>query len=56
LVAADSVRVQPSMFDRIERIPVDFIPMAGREYTAKTEDNRGVNQCAYDFGSTNHCA
>lgn len=47
--AADTVRLQPSMFDRIERIPSSFMPLRGREYVTATEDRREVGQWAWDF-------
>ncbi len=47
--AADTVRMQPSMFDRIERIPVGFLPPAGRQYGAKIEDKRDAKQWAWNF-------
>lgn len=48
-VAAHTVKVQPSMFDRIERIPPDFIPLKGRIFTETTEDAREPTQCALSF-------
>jgi hypothetical protein len=47
--AADSVRVQPSMFDRIERIPVGFLPPAGRQFGAKIEETRDAKQWSWEF-------
>lgn len=47
--AADSVRVQDSMFDRIERIPSDFLPPLGKQYATKIENRRATDQWAWDF-------
>lgn len=49
--AKETVQIQPSMFDRIERIPADFIPMAGRQYGVKIEESRKADQWAWDFES-----
>lgn len=49
VVAADTVKAQPCMFDRIERIPVDFMPLMARTYAAAVEDKREAKQLAWDF-------
>ncbi len=48
-VAIKTVKVQPSMFDRIERIPVDFMPMRGRACAPIIEDGRETEQRAWVF-------
>jgi hypothetical protein len=48
--AADTIRVQSSMFDRLERIPADFFPLAGRQYAPQVEDKRDAKQWAWTFG------
>jgi hypothetical protein len=48
-VAADTVRVQPSLFDRIERIEEDFMPPRGRQYAVKIEHHREAVQWGWDF-------
>jgi len=47
--AGDSVQVQPSMFDRIERIPPTFMPMQGRALTSVAGDEREVGQHVFSF-------
>jgi len=47
--AIHTVKVQPSMFDRIERIPADFMPLKGRAYAATIEDKREAGQYALSF-------
>ena len=47
--AAGTVRVQPSMFDRVERIPANFMPQQGRAYVATIEDKREAGQWAWSF-------
>jgi hypothetical protein len=47
--AAHTVRTQPSLFDRIDRIPADFMPPPGKEYAAKIADPRKAGQWAWDF-------
>lgn len=48
-VAVNTVKVQPSMFDRVERIPADFIPLGGREYAPIIDDKRETAQKAWEF-------
>lgn len=38
--AADTMKRQPSIFDRIEHIPITFMPLRGQHYAAKTADTR----------------
>jgi hypothetical protein len=52
--AANTMKIHPSMFDRIERIPADFIPLKGKAYIATIQDERGVQQCAWEFESYPH--
>ncbi len=47
--AADTVMVQPSIFDCIERVPSDFMPPQGRAYAARIEDAREAAQTAWCF-------
>lgn len=47
--AIHAVTVQPSMFDRIEHIPADFMPQQGRAYVDAIEDKREAGQCAWSF-------
>jgi hypothetical protein len=48
-VAAYSMRMQPSMFDRIERIPADFMPLRGKQYTAIIGNTRESEQAGWAF-------
>lgn len=48
-VAAYTVTVQPSMYDCIERIPADFIPLKGRAYVATLEDEREAKQWTWSL-------
>lgn len=48
-VAVNTVKVQPSMFDRVERIPTDFIPLKGKEYAPIIEDRRVTAQWKWEF-------
>lgn len=47
--ASDSVRVQESIFDRIERIPADFVPLKGKAYVAPIADKREPGQRVWAF-------
>jgi hypothetical protein len=47
--SANTVRVQRSLFDRIVRIPVDFMPSRGYVYPARLKDERGVQQWGWTF-------
>lgn len=47
--AADTVKVQPSIFDCIERVPSDFMPPQGRAYVVRIEDAREAAQTAWCF-------
>jgi hypothetical protein len=47
--AADSVRVQPSLFDRIERIESDFMPALGKRYAAKEVRSGTATQWGWEF-------
>lgn len=49
-VAAETVKAQPSLFDRIECIPSNFMPPPGKQYGAKIEDSREPAQVVWDFG------
>lgn len=48
-VAADTVKVQPSMFDRVERVPPNFLPQRGRQFVVKIEQHHEVEQWAWNF-------
>lgn len=43
-VAAGTMRRQPSMFDRIERIPTNFMPLHGKQYTKKIAEAQESEQ------------
>lgn len=45
----DIVKVQPSLFDRIEKISQDFMPKPGREYVEKSEQHLIGSQWAWEF-------
>lgn len=47
--AADTVRLQPSLFDRIERISKDFMPQRGKGYAVREEQHRASSQWAWEF-------
>ena len=47
--AAATVRRQRSLFDRIERIPADFMPPRGYAYPARIEASREAGQCSWAF-------
>lgn len=47
--AEDTVRVQPSLFDCIERIDECFMPQCGRQYVVKTEHQHSTDQLAWVF-------
>lgn len=47
--AIHTVKVQPSMFDRVERIPADFMPLQGKAYVAAGKDKREAGQWAWSF-------
>lgn len=47
--AATTYRRQPSVFDGKERIPADFAPLRGRQYSTKIEDKREARQWAWSF-------
>ena len=47
--AIHTVKVQPSMFDRVERIPSDFVPLRGTGYADVNKDMRQMRQQAWDF-------
>jgi hypothetical protein len=47
--AADTVRVQPSLFDRIERITNDFMPRRGKGYAVRVEQHSSGTQWAWEF-------
>jgi hypothetical protein len=47
--AADSVRVQPSLFDHIERISEDFMPSPGQQYIVRDEPHHASTQWAWQF-------
>lgn len=48
-LAAGTVRVQPSMFDRIERIPAAFVPLKGTAYATIIKDEREAGQWSWSF-------
>lgn len=50
--AENIVKVQPSLFDRIQCIAEDFIPAPGRTYAIKEEKHLAGNQVGWDFGSS----
>jgi hypothetical protein len=43
------VKIQPSLFDLIERIPASFMPQKGTTYLARLEDSRSGEQWGWDF-------
>lgn len=47
--AADTVRVQPSLFDRIERIESSFMPPPGKQYAAKPVQAGAGTQWRWEF-------
>ncbi len=47
--AGDTVRVQPSLFDRIERIGVSFMPQPGRQYAVRVEPQYAATQWGWEF-------
>lgn len=47
--AADTVRVQPSLFDRLERIGASFLPSPGRKYTVQATRHLGAVQWGWTF-------
>lgn len=47
--AAKTVRLQRSLFDRIVRIPADFMPPRGRAYPTRIEEKRESWQWAWTF-------
>jgi hypothetical protein len=49
--AAKTVRVQPSLFDRIEKIADNFLPLRGRQYPVKTELHCSGLQFGWDFST-----
>jgi hypothetical protein len=48
-LAIAAVLKQPSIFDRIERIPDDFMPLPGKTYGKRVEEGGGVEQWAWEF-------
>lgn len=48
-VAANTVRVQPSLFDRVERIGAGFMPPPGRYYTVKPARHYESTQWGWEF-------
>jgi hypothetical protein len=48
-LAADTVRVQPSLFDGTERIDADFMPLPGKRYAVKGAQAGAATQCGWDF-------
>jgi hypothetical protein len=56
--AVNIVRAQPSIFDHVERIPLDFMPTQGKVYVVKQADERDVAQWEWNFGDelvASHC-
>ncbi len=47
--AAESVKIQPSLFDGIEKISKDFIAKRGCQYASRTEQNFTGTQWAWEF-------
>jgi hypothetical protein len=47
--AADTVRVQPSLFDRIERIGASFMPQPGRQYAVRIDPQCDATQWRLEF-------
>jgi hypothetical protein len=47
--AAASVRVQPSLFDYVERIHDEFMPQPGRQYALRAEQEPESTQRAWNF-------
>jgi hypothetical protein len=47
--AADTMKRQSSIFDRIERVPSTFMPLRGQHYAAKTADMRESRQGIWTF-------
>jgi hypothetical protein len=47
--AGNSVRVQPSLFDLIERIDEGFMPLPGRRYAVRAEQRYEVIQDSWEF-------
>lgn len=47
--AAESVKVQPSLFDRVETIDKDFMPQRGRQFESKAEQGFASTQGAWEF-------
>jgi hypothetical protein len=43
------VKVQPSLFDRVERISQDFMPKPGKQYVEKSEQHLLGSQWAWKF-------
>lgn len=49
--AAATLRVQPSLFDRIEKISESFAPSAGRSYAITEQRHLAGSQLVWDFGA-----
>lgn len=47
--AADTFKVQNSLFDRIERITEDFMPRRGKAYEVRAEQQSSATQWAWEF-------
>lgn len=47
--AEDLVKLQPSLFDRIETIDESFMPERGNAYIARVKENRGMEQWEWTF-------
>lgn len=47
--AADTVKTQPSLFDRIERIEKGFMPPPGQQYAARPEQQQKSGQLGWKF-------
>ena len=48
-MAAHTVQVQPSLFDRIERIKREFMPPPGQQYAARPEQQEKFGQLGWEF-------
>jgi 23S rRNA pseudoU1915 N3-methylase RlmH len=47
--AAEALKMQPSLFDRIEKIDETFMPAPGREYATKIERHCAAEQWGWEF-------
>ena len=47
--AGNTVQVQPSLFDRIERIEKEFMPLPGQQYAVRPEKQHEPGQLMWEF-------